>query len=86
MMLAIGNFVFNTRLGQAAAAGLGIVAMFFVWLWRHDVRVAERARTDFAIQVTKETEKARDKAVKARKPAELPGAADRLLKLHCRDC
>ena len=86
MMLAVGNFVFNTRLGQAAAAGLGIVAMFFVWLWRHDVRVAHQARSEFATQVKQETEKARDKAVKARKPAELPGAADRLLKQHCRDC
>jgi hypothetical protein len=86
MIMGAGGFLFDTVWGKAAALAAGLLVLFSTWLWRHDVRVAERATTEFRVSVEKAKEKVRAKAVKARKPAALPGAADRLRQSACRDC
>jgi hypothetical protein len=86
MIALIGSYIFDTRLGKVAAVAVGAAVMFAAWLWQHDMRVADRATSTFATQVNKSQEKLRAKAVQARKPASEPGAAERLRKLHCRDC
>lgn len=86
MIQIVGRFFFDTVAGRAVAIAAGALVMFSAWLWRHDTRVAEQARSEFVTQTNKETEKARAKAVQARKPADEPGAAGRLLNSSCRDC
>jgi hypothetical protein len=69
-----------------AVTAFGVAAIFGLWLIRHDARVAERARSAVVAELNEDAGKKINDAVEARKPAERPGAAERLRRHSCRDC
>lgn len=80
------DFFFDNAIGKAIAAVTLALAVFSGWLWQHDRKVVRQAKVEVVQQINKETEKKADEAIKARAPAERPGAAERLRKGACRDC
>lgn len=82
----VAGFVFDTKIGKSLAAGSLVVAAFFIWLWTHDAKVAEAAKTEIVTSINTETKEITDAGVKAREGANAPGAWDRLRRNHCRDC
>lgn len=65
---------------------LGVAAVFGLWLWKHDAKVAQRAEQAVINQSIEAGKKANEEADKAHDAAARPGAAGRLLKSSCRDC
>lgn len=86
MMLAVGHFLFNTRLGQMTAAIALAAALFGSWLLKHDSKVAAKTEAKIVATSEKAGREANAKASKAHARAAKPGAAQRLLKSSCRDC
>lgn len=82
MMLAIGHFIFNTRLGQMCAAGALLLVIFGGWLLSHDAKV----RAQVYAKLEKAGDAANEKAAVAHDNAAKPGAAKRLRDKSCRDC
>lgn len=63
------------------------VATFFgAWLWRHDVKVAQRAEEAVLERSAKAGKKAAAKSVSAHRAAAKPGAAARAMRKYCVDC
>lgn len=81
-MIAIGHFIFNTRIGQACAAGVLALVLFGGWLMKHDAKV----RGQVYAKIEKTGDVANEKASAAHNAAEQPGAAKRLRDKSCRDC
>lgn len=69
-----------------AAAALGVVAIFSLWLWRHDAKIEARAEAKVIERSVEAGKKANAEAGKAHDAAARPGAAERLRKSACRDC
>jgi hypothetical protein len=69
-----------------AATGLGVAAVLGLWLWRHDAKVAHRAEQAVIQRSEKAGAKAEAKASAAHDAAAKPGAAERVMRLYCRDC
>jgi hypothetical protein len=86
MIGMVAGFVFDTKLGKFAVAGVAAVALFGTWLWRHDAKVEARAEAK-VIERSKEAGKvAHAKSRKAHDAARQPGAAERVRSKYCADC
>lgn len=86
ILAKVCGFFFDTAIGKAIAAAGIALAVFGGWLWQHDNKVEAKAKTELTQQMNKETETLTHEAVKARAPAQRPGAVDRLRKGSCSDC
>jgi hypothetical protein len=83
--LAFVRFV-STPTGQVVVGVIGAAALFFGWLALHDAKVARNARAEVVGSLNTAAEKLGHEAVKARAPAERPGAFGRLRKHACGNC
>lgn len=83
---SVCGFVFDNPVGKSLAAGGLVVASFFIWLWTHDAKVAEAAKTEIVTSINTETKEITDAGIKAREEVKPEGAWDRLRQHHCRDC
>lgn len=82
IITAILAFAFDNPLGKFVVGGLGLVAVFSVWLYSHDAKV----RADLRASDREMGAKANEKADEHYSAAGKPGAPDRLRKSACRDC
>jgi hypothetical protein len=69
-----------------AAVAFGAVAIFALWLWRHDTKIEARAEQKVIERSVEAGKKANAQADKAHAAAGKPGAAERVRKQSCRDC
>lgn len=75
-----------TPWGRSAVIALAAVAMFGVWLTRHDAKVAKKAEVKI-VQASQQAGRAANiKNENVRKRASIPGSVERLKKQYCRDC
>lgn len=69
-----------------AVTGLGLAAIFGLWLWRHDAKITQRAEAVVIERAAEAGKAAEARSDRAHQAATKPGAAERVMKLYCRDC
>jgi hypothetical protein len=80
------GFVFDNPVGKALAGLTLAVGVFSTWLFFHDAKIEQAAKTEVITDINKQAEVLTDDALKARAAAERPGAFGRLRKGSCTDC